>query len=351
MSLCVKVKKSFPGFCLEADFACDAGMFALLGASGSGKTLTLNCVAGVQKPDEGHIELDGKVLFDSKGRINLSPQERGIGLLFQSYALFPNMTAEQNIRCGLARIQNRHEKETHLRGLIASLHLQGLEKHYPHQLSGGQQQRVALARVLGSEPKLLMLDEPFSALDEALKWELEQELFEMLSGFQAPVLYITHDMREVRRLCEQVCVLDHGKTQGVMTAQELLNHPKTKAAALLCGFENVTDVVQTGEKLVFAKAWQTALQLSAAPSKQVRSAAIHADTIEISPLPSAKKPNAIACQILRIVEETNRRVYICRPEGARGHILVAKPCDAPQLLQTGERCELCLIPENIRVLS
>ncbi|MEG0127496.1 MAG: ATP-binding cassette domain-containing protein, partial [Clostridia bacterium] len=111
MSLCVKVKKSFPGFCLEADFACDAGMFALLGASGSGKTLTLNCVAGVQKPDEGHIELDGKVLFDSKGRINLSPQERGIGLLFQSYALFPNMTAEQNIRCGLARIQNRDEKE------------------------------------------------------------------------------------------------------------------------------------------------------------------------------------------------------------------------------------------------
>ena len=144
MSLEVQIKKRFPGFQLDARFECGGETLALLGASGSGKTLTLNCIAGVARPDEGRIVLDGRVLFDSQKRVNLSPQERGVGLLFQSYALFPNMTAEQNILCGFSRIRDRRERARRLDGLVEKLRLGGLEKRYPSQLSGGQQQRVAL---------------------------------------------------------------------------------------------------------------------------------------------------------------------------------------------------------------
>lgn len=128
MSLEVQIKKRFPGFQLDARFECGGETLALLGASGSGKTLTLNCIAGVARPDEGRIVLDGRVLFDSQKRVNLSPQERGVGLLFQSYALFPNMTAEQNILCGLSRIRDRRERARRLDGLVEKLRLGGAGK-------------------------------------------------------------------------------------------------------------------------------------------------------------------------------------------------------------------------------
>ena len=171
MRLSVDIHKDFGPFRLDAAFTTDSGaVTGLLGASGCGKSVTLRCIAGIETPDEGHIELDGEVLFDSAAHINLSPQRRRVGYLFQNYALFPNMTVEQNIAAGVRDKAGR--KETAER-LIHAFYLEGNEHKYPRQLSGGQQQRVALARILANEPRALLLDEPFSALDSYLKWQVE----------------------------------------------------------------------------------------------------------------------------------------------------------------------------------
>ena len=153
--------------------------------------MTLKCIAGIEKPDRGTITLDGRVLFDSEKHINLTPQQRRVGYLFQQYALFPNMTAAQNILCGI-RTGSRAEKKEKLAALLRTFRLEGLEKKLPAQLSGGQQQRVALARILASEPQAILLDEPFSALDSYLKWELE--LGELLGAFDGPILWVSHEL-------------------------------------------------------------------------------------------------------------------------------------------------------------
>ena len=153
--------------------------------------MTLKCIAGIEKPDRGTITLDGRVLFDSEKHINLTPQQLRVGYLFQQYALFPNMTAAQNILCGI-RTGSRTEKKETLAALLRTFRLEGLEKKLPAQLSGGQQQRVALARILASEPQAILLDEPFSALDSYLKWELE--LSELLGAFDGPILWVSHEL-------------------------------------------------------------------------------------------------------------------------------------------------------------
>ena len=181
MSLVVDIHKRLGAFHLDVAFEAGNGITCLLGPSGCGKSYTLKCIAGIERPDSGHISLDGRVLFDSERKIDLPPQKRQVGYLFQNYALFPNMTVAQNIRCGLHREKDKAVREQRLREMLRLMRLEGLEKHRPYQLSGGQAQRVALARILVSEPQLLMLDEPFSALDshlrDLLKIELRQELY------------------------------------------------------------------------------------------------------------------------------------------------------------------------------
>lgn len=155
--------------------------------------MTLKCLAGIDRPDQCHIELDGQVLFDSERRIDLSPQKRRIGYLFQQYALFPNMTVEQNITACLGHLEKSRGRGRAAE-LIAALHLEGVEKLLPRQLSGGQQQRTALARILASEPRVILLDEPLSALDSYLHWQMEQELQDVLSAFGGPVSIAPEDV-------------------------------------------------------------------------------------------------------------------------------------------------------------
>ena len=182
MALSVQIEKRLGSFCLSAAFTAEPReILALLGPSGCGKSMTLKCIAGIEKPDQGRIVLDGRVLFDKAARINLPPQERGIGYLFQQYALFPHMTVAQNIQAG-ARRQKKALRQPALQELLALLRLEGLENRRPAQLSGGQQQRVALARILASRPAAILLDEPFAALDSFLKWQLEQEIARVLTA-------------------------------------------------------------------------------------------------------------------------------------------------------------------------
>jgi len=182
MSLKVNIKKRLGNFNLDVAFETERGVFAILGASGCGKSMTLKCIAGIETPDEGRIELNGRILYDSAKKINLTPQKRRVGYMFQDYALFPNMTVEQNIKAGMGK----HPEEEKVRSYINRFRLEGMEKHYPAQLSGGQKQRVAMARMIASEPDILLLDEPFSALDSYLKWRRSKNTDCFLSLIHMP---------------------------------------------------------------------------------------------------------------------------------------------------------------------
>ena len=196
MSLFVDIEKDLGGFRLRARLDTDAPITGLLGASGCGKSLTLKCIAGIQRPDRGRILLDGRVLFYSEAGIDLPPQQRRVGYLFQQYALFPTMTVYENIRCGARGRGSRAEQDAIVRQMLAQLQLQGLESLRPAQLSGGQAQRVALARMLAADPQLLLLDEPFSALDYLTRISVCDDIYKILKKQKKTAVMVTHDLSD-----------------------------------------------------------------------------------------------------------------------------------------------------------
>lgn len=259
MSLSVTIKKRFKGFTLDVDFASDGSPLAILGASGSGKSMTLKCIAGIETPDEGRIVLNGRVLFDSTQKINLRPQQRRVGYLFQNYALFPTMTVGQNIACALS--SPKKDKPKVIRDLLARFELSGLEKRYPSQLSGGQQQRVALARILAYQPEVLLLDEPFSALDAYLKEALQMDMMNLLKEYSGDAIMVTHNRDEAYRLCQNLMILEAGKVQAIGDTQAMFDRPNNLVAAKLTGCKNFSRARQLTSNTVLAKDWGCALQI------------------------------------------------------------------------------------------
>lgn len=260
MSLIVDITRQLGSFVLDAQFEAENGVTCLLGASGCGKSFTLKCIAGIEKPDRGHIELDGVVLFDSEKHINLPPQKRQVGYLFQNYALFPNMTVRQNILCGLNREKDRTVKEKRADEIIRLMQLDGLENHKPAQLSGGQQQRTALARILVNEPRMLMLDEPFSALDAHLRDSLKIELRDMLEEYGREVLMVTHSREEAYNMSQRIAVMDRGKLLDMKDTKELFADPGSVPAAVLTGCKNIAEARKTGPYEVEVPEWGIRLQ-------------------------------------------------------------------------------------------
>ncbi|MBO5521685.1 MAG: ATP-binding cassette domain-containing protein, partial [Eubacterium sp.] len=257
MSLIVDIEKQLGSFSLKMKFEIGTEVLALLGASGSGKSMTLKCIAGIEKPDRGYIELDGRVLYDSGKGVYLTPQKRHIGYLFQQYALFPNMTVRQNILCGIRRPafaekrkperkQSVLDAETRVSEMIRTMHLKGLEDKFPSQISGGEQQRTALARILVNDPEVLLLDEPFSALDTHLRFRLEQELRELLRQFHKPVLLVSHDRDEAYRIADRIAVIRAGAMETIGAKQEVFADPQTVDAARLTGCKNISRIRQEG---------------------------------------------------------------------------------------------------------
>lgn len=188
MSLYVNIEKHLSSFNLNVNFEHKRGVLGFLGASGSGKSMSLKCISGLVTPSRGKIIVNDKIFFDSENKINLTPQKRKIGYLFQNYALFPNMNIIDNIKLGISKME-KDQKESLIKEYIERLHLGGLEKRYPWQLSGGQQQRVALARALITSPDILLLDEPFSALDQHLRNDLEKELMSIVKDYSGNVIF------------------------------------------------------------------------------------------------------------------------------------------------------------------
>ncbi|MCI9121734.1 MAG: ATP-binding cassette domain-containing protein [Oscillibacter sp.] len=316
MALTVQIQKRWGSFLLDVDFTAENGeALALLGASGCGKSLTLKCAAGIEKPDRGRILLNGRVLFDSARRIHLPPQSRKVGYLFQQYALFPHLTAEQNIAVACRRDSVRRTRE-----LMALLRLKGLEKLRPRQLSGGQQQRVAIARILAAEPEAILLDEPFSALDSYLKWQLELELQDVLSRFPGPVLWVSHDRGEVYRNCRQVCVLENGKASPQEDIKTLMANPGTVSAARLSGCKNYVPVQPGPEPgQVRIPLWGDLILQCAAPWREgVTTLGIRANRVRPAE-PGAQ--NAFPCEVVRVTEDVFAMLLMLRPAGAEGPLL------------------------------
>ena len=237
----VNILKKLKEFDLEVDFELKKGCLGILGPSGCGKSMTLKSVAGIVDPDEGVISLtecDETVYFDSSRKINLKPQKRNVGYLFQNYALFPNMTVEENVACGLPK----NYDENIVKSMIKRFHLEGLEKRYPRQLSGGQQQRVALARILAYGPDVILLDEPFSAMDSHLKEQLRLELVNMLKDFDGFTILVTHDRDEAFQFCDELIVLDGGKVIAKGPTYEIFENPKKVQVARLTGCKNISKI-------------------------------------------------------------------------------------------------------------
>ena len=260
MPIHIEIERKLADFTLSVSLSVDGGSVGILGASGSGKSMTLKCLAGIERPDRGVIVIDGETVFDSSRGIDLPPGRRRAGFLFQHYALFPTMTVADNIGIVFReRGVPRKEIPGRVAELVRMFRLDGLEKKLPAKISGGQQQRVALARALASSPRILMLDEPFSALDPHLKAHVELELSGLVAEFGIPVLFVSHDRDEVYRNCERVVVLDRGEVAAQNTREGLFANPGNVAAARLSGCKNIAPFVRSGERSVFVPEWGIAL--------------------------------------------------------------------------------------------
>ncbi len=233
MSLSVAIEKRLGDFSLHVAFETQKMVTGFLGPSGCGKSMTLKCIAGIERPDKGRIVLDGRVLFDSEKHINIRPQEREIGYLFQQYAIFPTMNVKKNILLGFHREKDTQSIAGKYQQLINLLNLEGLEKHLPWQLSGGQQQRVALARMLASNPKLLLLDEPFSALDAYLRRSLQTELSGLLATIARQAVLVTHSPREVRKMASWLYVMHDGEIIRQGGTEEVFTNPGSEVCGRL----------------------------------------------------------------------------------------------------------------------
>ncbi|MDR1587841.1 MAG: ATP-binding cassette domain-containing protein [Treponema sp.] len=287
----------------------------ILGASGSGKSMTLKCIAGIERPDEGRIELNGRVLFDSAKKINLRPQERRVGYLFQNYALFPRSRVLENITMGLPL--PKEERKRRGREWIARFGLGGFEDRYPAQLSGGQQQRTALARMLIRDPELILLDEPFSALDSALREQMQLYLVELLA-LRSDVILVTHSRDEAYKLCAEVLVLEQGRILGRGETRELFRNPGSTGIARLTGCKNISPVKRTGEYGIEALDWGLGLRTALPVGPDITHVGIRAHDF-CSELPaSAPAENRIRVRLTRRLEEPFEEVVLFTNADAKG---------------------------------
>ncbi|MBO5340822.1 MAG: sulfate/molybdate ABC transporter ATP-binding protein [Oscillospiraceae bacterium] len=314
MSIYVDIEKTLGDFRLEVNFSAGNEILALLGASGCGKSMTLNCIAGIVKPDRGRIVLDGVTLFDSEKHINLPAQARRTGILFQNYALFPNMTVLQNIRMGAKREKDPAERERITQEVIDSFGLKELINHYPHQLSGGQQQRTALARILVSKPNILLLDEPFSALDSHLRFRLEQEVADILKKLSKTVIFVSHDRDEVYRIADTVAVMNNGSIDVIGEKKQIFASPVTKTAAMLTGCKNISRIRRLSAGRIFAEDWGIELSAEDAEADHV---GIRMHDIAFG----SRGDNTFKCNVVSVTENPFSYTVMLRPLQAPCHCI------------------------------
>lgn len=282
----------------------------MLGQSGCGKSMTLKCIAGIVKPDKGKIISNGKVFFDSEKKINLTPQKRNIGFLFQNYALFPHMSVKENIQLGIEKL-SKEEKDEITRKYLKKFRLEGFEDRYPWQLSGGQQQRIALARALCLNPDILILDEPFSALDYHLRSNMENELCEILKDFAGNVLFVTHDISEAYRISDDIIVFDNGLSLPKRTKNELFIHPSCMTEAVITGCKNISACDIIDINTVFAKDWGLNCKIEKGVGKNSKHVGIRAHHMKVVEDNQEDSENVFEMTVVKVIENSfNYNIHI-----------------------------------------
>ena len=307
MSLTVRIRKKLSHFTLTADFSAADHFTCLLGASGSGKSMLLKCIAGLETPDEGYIELNGRVLYDSEKKIDIRPQNRSVGYLFQNYALFPHMTVRKNIA---AAAKDPAEVDFFLERFC----IQDVADQYPAELSGGQSQRTALARMLVTKPEVLLLDEPFSALDNYMRTRMEHEILDILEEFRGPSVLVTHDRNEAYRLADRIGVMEAGNIVETQDRRAFFDHPMTVAAARLTGCKNISALKKDADGAWLAEDW--GIRLKPVEGQDFATAdhvGYRAHFFKEISKEQLQDTNCFRCRLERIVEDTFS-VVICFTE-------------------------------------
>lgn len=305
--------------------------------------MTLKCIAGIIKPDRGKILLDGETLFDSGRNINLTPQERRVGIMFQSYALFPNMTVLQNIRTGARREKDKERREETVKSVIGSFGLKELINRYPRQISGGQQQRVALARMLVSAPRILLLDEPFSALDSHLRFRLEQEVREVIHSFKKTVLLVSHDRDEVFRMADSIAIMNNGAIETFGKKQTVFHSPKTKTGAILTGCKNIS-ALEYKNGGAYAADWGISLKVPYSPG--ARHIGIRMKDVSLSGC-----ENRVPCRVCEVIENPFSLTLMLRPSGREDALPIALELSGEKWSALNKPSELDIfLPEKALLL-
>lgn len=346
MGIFVDIEKNLGDFQLKVQFAAENETLGILGASGCGKTMTLKCIAGIEKPDRGTIILGDRVLFDSEKKINLPPQKRKTGLLFQNYALFPNMTVEQNIQAGVRKKKQKKEQKDAVQQMMEVFELTAYAKQYPSHLSGGQQQRTALARALISEPEILLLDEPFSALDSHLRLKTEQEVKKVIENFGKTVLFVSHDRDEVFRMSEKIALMNRGGIDHIGSKKSVFADPKTKEGTILTGCKNISFVKTVGEREILAVDWGIRLKVEKDPS-QVRYLGIRAHDLQLG-----VGENTIRCEILQVVENPFSYTVFLRAADQKDASLLLWEADKKEWTPGDKKwIDIQILPERMILLK
>lgn len=338
MNLDLNIKKKFKKFTLDISIQSQVRTLGLLGPSGSGKSVSLKSIAGITRPDAGCISLDGRVLFDSDKSIDLPIQERKIGYLFQDYALFPNMTVEENILAG-----SRESDKAQVDDFLQEFAIGDIRKKYPSQISGGQKQRVALARILISKADIILLDEPFSALDVYRKWQIELELKNWLEKYQIPAILVSHDKDEVYRFCDELVILGDGKIKDHKKTKEIFERPGTIEAARILGIKNFSRIgLRDGQ--AYSPDWDILLEKDS--DKFYGHACIRSENLAIVEDPS---PYTIGTRIENIIGEPKNFTIVCEVNRTGAQLIVEVDKVKGKDLRLGQA--LGLAPEDIIYLK
>lgn len=348
----VKIKKTLGDFTLDAAFHAQRGVLGVLGPSGCGKSMTLRCVAGLERPNEGTVKLNGITQFSSEHKIHMPSRSRNIGYVFQNYALFPHLNVRESIGYGLNRL-SKLQRSSQVSEIIEKLHLKGLENHYPSQLSGGQQQRIALARTLITKPDLLLLDEPFSALDTHIRFLLEKDLLAILrENFNGIVLLVTHNVEEAYRFSDHILIMNKGHVVQSGRKDEIIQRPSSVTAAQITGCKNLIQANLLEEKDQTLTLKSKNLVFSATSTSQINAkkmtAGIRAHHIQL--IPAHKITNPVNCFNFEVIEQWDglfTSTIVVLSGGNRFQIEVPRDPASPSVNYEDPDLRLFLPPEQI----
>ncbi len=355
----VRLKRKLSGFTLDVAFSLNREVLTILGPSGSGKTMTLQCISGLIRPDEGYVNLNGKILLDTTKKINQPARQRKVGFVFQNYALFPHLTVRQNIAYGIRHFAAK-EMEDRVTELLEKMNIQRLGDRFPRQLSAGQQQRVAVARALAPEPEVLLLDEPFSALDSLVKERLQLELQALQKFYHGNMLLVTHDLTEGYKFGSKIAVFESGHIVQHDRKEKVITCPSNHTVARLVGFKNLMEgsITKIKGTTVTVDVPELGGPLKAVVPKNTTVAMNQQITVGIRPeyvqIKRKSGENTFLSTVDRIAEgvtSTNCYFHVNTVGVTRHYIMVILSCQDTNKVREGQTCYLHLPPENVVIIT